>query len=390
MPGESPVERRTHRTTVGDHEPVPSTSMLKSVYERVGDMAASTESVDLVGDEAATNLARAALFAALVGAFAYVTFPNPVSPVSVTLQVLGVFLAGIYLGPVWGAASLVLYLAAGAVGAPVFQGGSAGVGQLVGQSAGYLWSYPVAAAAIGAIVHRGTTLRDLDGVGVPTLVGAMTVGTAIIYAVGVTGLAVVLSLGPVEAVTVGAAAFLPAEALKIAAAGLRDHVAEAGPATHLGLVSDPDQFVLRAAAVERVVGREGRAERRGSGDAEPGTDRDIGLDRDVDVAPVQVREHVLDRADRPLLAVDRSGTGVGGGSHLVSRRHADRHPVCEGEAGSARSGGRGTLGRVRAEEGRDVAGNERGRPLPTHGRPDDRASINGCYPRRGERRHRRR
>jgi len=140
----------------------------------------------------------------------------------------------------------------------------------------------------------------------------MTVGTAIIYAVGVTGLAVVLSLGPVEAVTVGAAAFLPAEALKIAAAGLRDHVAEAGPATHLGLVSDPDQFVLRAAAVERVVGREGRAERRGSGDAEPGTDRDIGLDRDVDVAPVQVREHVLDRADRPLLAVDRSGTGVGG------------------------------------------------------------------------------
>jgi len=67
----------------------------------------------------------------------------------VTLQVLGVFLAGIYLGPVWGAASLVLYLAAGAVGAPVFQGGSAGVGQLVGQSAGYLWSYPVAAAAIG-------------------------------------------------------------------------------------------------------------------------------------------------------------------------------------------------------------------------------------------------
>ena len=41
-------------------------------------MATSTESVDLVGDEAAANLARAALVAALVGAFAYVTFPNPV------------------------------------------------------------------------------------------------------------------------------------------------------------------------------------------------------------------------------------------------------------------------------------------------------------------------
>jgi len=181
-------------------------------------MATSTESVNLVGDEAATNLARAALFAALVGAFAYVTFPNPVSPVSVTLQVLGVFLAGIYLGPVWGAASIVLYLAAGALGAPVFQGGSAGVGQLVGQSAGYLWSYPLAAAVVGAVVHRGVTLRDLDTVGLPTLVGAMVLGTVVIYALGVAGLAFVLSLGPIEAVTVGAAAFLPAEALKIAAA----------------------------------------------------------------------------------------------------------------------------------------------------------------------------
>ena len=181
-------------------------------------MATSTESVDLVGDEAATNLARAALFAELVGAFAYVTFPNPVSPVSVTLQVLGVFLAGIYLGPVWGAASIVLYLAAGALGAPVFQGGSAGVGQLVGQSAGYLWSYPLAAAAVGAVVHRGVTPRDLDTVGLPTLVGAMVLGTVVIYALGVAGLAFVLSLGPIEAVTVGAVAFLPAEALKIAAA----------------------------------------------------------------------------------------------------------------------------------------------------------------------------
>jgi len=181
-------------------------------------MATNTESVDLVGDEAATNLARAALFAALVGAFAYVTFPNPVSPVSVTLQVLGVFLAGIYLGPVWGAASLVLYLAAGALGAPVFQGGSAGVGQLVGQSAGYLWSYPLAAAVVGAVVHRGVALRDLDTVGLPSLVGAMIAGIVVIYALGVAGLALALSLGPVEAVAVGAVAFLPAEALKIAAA----------------------------------------------------------------------------------------------------------------------------------------------------------------------------
>ncbi|WP_066413398.1 biotin transporter BioY [Halorubrum aethiopicum] len=181
-------------------------------------MSTRTESVDLVGDEAAVNLARAALFAALVGAFAYVTFPNPVSPVSVTLQVLGVFLAGIYLGPAWGPAALVCYLAAGALGAPVFEGGSAGVGVLLGQSAGYLWSYPLAAGVVGAVVHRGTALRDPASAGIATLIAAMVLGTVVIYALGVAGLALVLSLGPVEAVAVGAVAFLPAEALKVAAA----------------------------------------------------------------------------------------------------------------------------------------------------------------------------
>lgn len=181
-------------------------------------MATSTESVDLVGDEAATNLARAALFAALVGAFAYVSFPFPLSPAPVTLQVLGVFLAGIFLGPVWGGAALVLYLVAGALGAPVFAGGSAGFVELVGGTAGYLWSYPIAAALVGVIVHRGAILRDLDRVGTATVVGAMAAGTVVIYAFGIVGLTLVLDLTVGEAFVQGAAVFLPAEAAKIAAA----------------------------------------------------------------------------------------------------------------------------------------------------------------------------
>ncbi|EMA43875.1 biotin transporter BioY [Halococcus saccharolyticus] len=180
-------------------------------------MSAETGDVELVGDAAASNLARAALFAALIGAFAYVSFPNPVSPAPVTLQVLGVFLAGILLGPVWGGAACGLYLLAGALGAPVFAGGSAGLGVLVGPTAGYLWSYPFAAAAIGVVVHGGTSLVDPKSVGLARLVGAMVLGVIVIYTFGVVGLMVVQNLGPVEAFVGGAAAFIPAEALKIAA-----------------------------------------------------------------------------------------------------------------------------------------------------------------------------
>ena len=176
-------------------------------------MSTRTESVDLVGDEAATNVARAALFAALVGAFAYVSFPHPFSASPITLQVLGVFLAGIFLGPVWGGGALVLYLAAGALGAPVFSAGTGGLGVLLAEpTLGYLWSYPFAAALVGYVVHGGVTLRDPDAVGVPRLVGAMVAGTAVIYAFGVVGFAVVLDLSLVEAFLTGALAFSPFEA----------------------------------------------------------------------------------------------------------------------------------------------------------------------------------
>lgn len=181
-------------------------------------MSVETESVDLVGEHAAENLARAAVFAALTGAFAYVSFQTPVSPVPVTLQVLGVFLAGIYVGPLWGGIALALYVSAGAVGAPVFAGGSLGIGALLGPWGGYLWAYPVAAALVGLVAHGTNGLAAPRDIAIPRLVSGMVVGTAVIYTGGTIGYAVVGNVGLWEAVTVAAVPFVPAEAFKIGAA----------------------------------------------------------------------------------------------------------------------------------------------------------------------------
>ena len=180
----------------------------------------TTSDVDLVGEETTLNVARAALLAALTGAFAFVSFPIPVTSVNVTLQVLGVFLAGILLGPVWGGGAMVLYLAAGAVGAPVFEGGSAGIGILLGgePSFGYLWSYPVAAALVGYLVHGSSELRTPSEVSVLRLAVAMAAGVVVIYAFGVAGLMYALDLAPVAAVFAGAVPFVPGELVKMAAA----------------------------------------------------------------------------------------------------------------------------------------------------------------------------
>ncbi|MDS0475621.1 biotin transporter BioY [Natrinema sp. 1APR25-10V2] len=182
-------------------------------------MATEESSIDRVDDVVVRQFARAAVLAALIGASVLVTIPVPIAGAPpITLQVLFVFLAGLVLGPVWGAASLVLYLVAGGVGVPVFAGMNSGLGVLIGYSGGYLWSYPVAAALIGAIVHRGTTLRDLRDVSLPVIVSALVVATLVIYSMGAAYMAWVLDMGAWEAVTAGVLPFIPGEILKMAAA----------------------------------------------------------------------------------------------------------------------------------------------------------------------------
>lgn len=183
-------------------------------------MKTEQNNVDLVSGDVVHSFARAALLAALLGAVAPVSIPIPLSPAPITLQPLFIYLAGLLLGPVWGTVSLVLYLTAGAIGLPVFAGMKGGLGVLVGTTAGYLWSYPLAALLIGLLVHRGTDLRNPANVSLPIVISALVVATLLIYAMGVSYMAWVL--GPkmtlVDAVFAGALPFIPGEILKMAAA----------------------------------------------------------------------------------------------------------------------------------------------------------------------------
>lgn len=184
-------------------------------------MSIETESVDLVGDEVVGNLARATLFAAATAATAPMSLTHPLAPnVPITLQTLWVFLAGLFLGPLWGGVSFGLYLLAGAVGLPVFEGASGGLGVLLGPTGGYIFGFVVGAVVTGAVAH------GLDEPGHPAdtslarLVAAPVAGSVPIYALGVLGLVAFAGMGVVEAITVGVLPFLPVAAIKIAGAVL--------------------------------------------------------------------------------------------------------------------------------------------------------------------------
>ncbi|WP_254524777.1 biotin transporter BioY [Natrinema caseinilyticum] len=182
-------------------------------------METDQNSVELVDDDVIRPFARAAVLAALLGAAAFVgSIPIPLSPVPVTLQVLVVYLAGLYLGPYWGPFSVLLYLTAGAVGLPVFATGAAGIGVLVGDSAGYLWSYPIAALLVGAVVHWRSEFGDPADLSRPVLVVTLLAALAVIYLLGAAWLGYVLELSAVKAVELGVVPFVPGDLVKIAAA----------------------------------------------------------------------------------------------------------------------------------------------------------------------------
>jgi len=102
-----------------------------------------------------------ALGAALVALAAQVAVPLPGTPVPMTLQPLAVLLVGGLLGARLGATSMVLYLALGIAGLPVFTPTVPllGVARLLGPTGGYLLAYPLAAFAVGAIVRDGRDWR---------------------------------------------------------------------------------------------------------------------------------------------------------------------------------------------------------------------------------------
>lgn len=179
-------------------------------------MATEHESVDLISTDVTQGFARAVLFAALLAVGGWVAIP--ISAVPGTLQLLVVFLAGLYLGPYWGTASVVLYLTAGAVGAPVFAEFSAGLGVLFGPHGGFLLTFPVAAFLIGIAVHGRGDLRNPADVWIPLLVGSLLAAAAIVYVAGFGWYAWSTGLSLSRAFALVAVPLIPGDLLKIAAA----------------------------------------------------------------------------------------------------------------------------------------------------------------------------
>ncbi|UWX95736.1 biotin transporter BioY [Arthrobacter zhaoxinii] len=133
------------------------------------------------------DLSLIAVFAALTAVFSLLPGVPLGAGVPITLQTLAVMLTGMLLGPARGAAAVGLFLLAGLAGLPVFSGFSGGLGVLAGPSAGYLLSFPVAAAVVGLLA--GLVLRRTRRAR-PALLFAAALATSflVVHPAGIAGL----------------------------------------------------------------------------------------------------------------------------------------------------------------------------------------------------------
>ncbi len=147
-------------------------------------------------------------FSLLVALSAQVAIPLPFTPVPVTLQTLMVLATGALLGSRRGAAAILLYLAEGAAGLPVFAMGRSGPAHLAGPLGGYLVGFVAAAFLAGVFSERGW-----DRTGLLAFAG-LAIADLAIYVPGLLWLGAFTGFSGV--LVQGALPFLTADLLKAA------------------------------------------------------------------------------------------------------------------------------------------------------------------------------
>lgn len=187
---------------------------------------------DLLPGERVRDAVLVVLGAVLTGLAAQVSFHVPGTPVPVTGQTFAVLLTGAALGFGRAAVSMILYMVAGIAGVPWYANHASGFG---GPAFGYIVAFVVAAALIGWLAERGGD-RTL-----PRTLVTMLVGTAAIYLVGASWLAVDLHVTATTAFNLGVRPFLLGDAIKLVLA--------------TGLL--PGAWWLAGRGVDRAPGRRG-------------------------------------------------------------------------------------------------------------------------------------
>lgn len=182
------------------------------------------------------SIALVALFAALLGVMGLIPKIDLPLGVHISIQTLGVMLAGCLLGPWRGLQAMLVFLVAVAAGLPLLSGGRGGLGVFMAPTTGYLLGWTAAAFATGwlmALLPKSTPLRAAASAFVASALG----GIVVLYVFGIAGLVWIAKIPLTQAMWANVA-FIPGDLIKCAITALVVHsIARALPDWRLGGVA---------------------------------------------------------------------------------------------------------------------------------------------------------
>lgn len=162
----------------------------------------------------ARDVALVVAGAVLIYLTSRIVIPVPGTPVPITGQTFGVLLVGGALGFRRGLIAVALYVLLGVIGMPFFAEGKGGLSVIWGATGGYLIGFVAAGAVVGRLAELGWD-RRIGGA-----LGAMLVGSFVIYAIALPWLKVVTGWSVEETIQKGLVPFLVGDALKLVLAAV--------------------------------------------------------------------------------------------------------------------------------------------------------------------------
>lgn len=155
------------------------------------------------------RLTKIALFTAIIAILSQISIPLPFSPVPLTGQTLGIFLAGSMLGSKAGVLSVCAYLLLGAAGAPVFALGRGGLQVILGPTGGYLLGL------IPGTYFLGKLIGERENTNKYYMAAAMGLCLAVVYTLGGLQLGYIMELSTWQALSIGVLPYIPGDIIKI-------------------------------------------------------------------------------------------------------------------------------------------------------------------------------
>lgn len=153
------------------------------------------------------TLTKISICIALLCVSSYLSFPIPFSTAPITMQTVIINLIALILTPAQSAAAVGVYILLGICGLPVFSGGTAGIGRLLGPTGGFIIGFLISAPLISLLKGKKESI-------VRYLLVTILVGMPVLYAFGTAFMCITQKMNIIAALSAAVVPFIFGDVLK--------------------------------------------------------------------------------------------------------------------------------------------------------------------------------